>query len=216
MSGNVEIQDFEYIKERLRTDNNWTKATVWQGILSNPNERAFQTFVFNKGAQLDDQLAFFERHHRGDYTMRLDTRGAVIFFFNGPQNQYPMQGSRINVNSEEVQSTMMNLRLENERLKGKIAMLEKELEEFRDNGSKFGYAIAEAAKFIFPGLHQAANEFNPQTNMQGMEQTQYTEQALEEAFGILLQNFGEDWLIRFAQQVQQNPAIVSQIKVYFK
>jgi len=201
-----EIQDFTYIRRRLSMDN-WRKANVYRGLITKNDDPATLVYQFLHNTDIPAELDFFENHHKGFFTLKFDGRGSIVHFANGDDTS--MQGvPNLGINNEAA-NKIVELRIENEKLKFEVMQLREQLEEFQDHGSKFGYALGKAAEFLFPQLR---NEMP----MQGTPNTNNTMEDLENALGILLDKFGDEWLIKFANHCQNNPNVVDQVKTYFR
>lgn len=206
------IQDMVYIRERLGMDN-WNRANVFSGLITGNGQAGQLVYTFLKNANLQDQIRLFEQFHTGYFTLKFDSRGPVVYFRNG--DEPTLNGHTTSPQfTQDATNKMLELRLEIERLKAENKSLKERLEEFEDVGGKFGFAIGKAVEMLFPQFSQLHEVTQPYIKpVQGMPQDT-TE--LEQALAVLIDNFGEDWLIRFAAQVQNNPGIVSQVKTYFQ
>jgi hypothetical protein len=115
---------------------------------------------------------------------------------------------------EQVQAQVQKI-LENERLKQRLADLEAEQEETSVWGQRMG-----AAMEMLVGNLLGLPKNNPvqETALNGTDTEDYDTTNMtetEKALVVLVQNFGEEWIKKFAKKIQNEPNIVPQIKNFF-
>ena len=208
------VHDFTYVANRLKAKD-WTKAVVMDGFITDDNPKGIMVFQFLNNDDLHNQLNLFEQYHQGEFTMRLNQSGIIIYFQNGMDNNN-LNGVRVPTGRD--MEKVMQLTLENKQLKEKIAELEEELKQFETSGQKFSYAMEHLLERVAVRFNLIPGEAPMQGTQRANPKPTYMAEnlePLEQAFVTLVENFGEDWLIRFAQKINDQPQLVNQIKSYF-
>jgi hypothetical protein len=213
---NNAIFDINYLKQRASMAGKLSRIDIYQGLVNPGNKQGLvkvQEIRPISEREFGGIFDFFENTTYGDFTAVFFPSKEIIYFsnrkpgdlansLNGTENM-----QNYGIPSEEMIQAQVQKILENERLKMRLEQLENEAEENDVWGQRFGAAINMIIDRFVPGSSQAINS-EPLLNGTELNNT-------EAALVILVENFGEEWLQKFAAKVANDPKIVPQIKAFF-
>jgi hypothetical protein len=217
---NSGIFNLDYVKQRAQMAGKLTRVDIYSGFV-NPANKAQAVVKVQEIRPVNDRdfgnvFDFFEKTTFGDFTAVFFPSREIIYFTN--KGTEVMNGTQTpnfqGIPTEEQVQAQVQKILENERLKQRLADLEAEQEETSEWGKRMGIAL-EMLVGNFLGLPK--NNPAPEVALNGTE-TEYDTSNMtdtEKALLILVQNFGEDWIKKFATKIQNEPNIVPQIKNFF-
>jgi hypothetical protein len=235
----INVQPFAYIREKC-TFPGVKGLMVYYGFIDPMSRQATLAQKFQTGKDKTTisarELDFFENNYKGDFTARFLPSGEFCYFstedtalggmpFNAQRKAYAQPGVDMPEMSEILAKAIEREKRITE-LEAQVQALEEELAQFETHGGKFSYALEAMLERVFPRLMAPAapgaeplnglfNQHNsqPKYNSHKMPEEQLTE--LENALAILVDNFGEEWLIRFADVIAKEPHQVQKIKTFF-
>lgn len=214
------IYNLDYVKQRAQMAGKLTRVDIYSGFV-NPGNKTQAVVKVQEIRPVNERefgnvFDFFEKTTFGDFTAVFFPSREIIYFTNkGSEimNGTTQQNFQGIPTEEQVQAQVQKI-LENERLKQRLADLEAEAEETNEWGKRMGVAL-EMLIGNFLGIPK--NEPVAETALNGTE-TDYDTTNMnetEKALVILVQNFGEEWLQKFAAKIKNEPHIVPQIKNFF-
>jgi hypothetical protein len=208
------LYDINYVKEYAGLQPKISRINIFEGICNPRDKRNSKAACIapNAQGQFADQLDHFAKHRFGDFTVEFAPGGVTVPIRNlKPGEMSNALNGTENMNygipTEEMIQAQVQKILENERLKMRLAQLEEEAENNNKWGERFGAALNMVIDRFVPGAAQTMDS-EPILNGTGLNGT-------EEALVILVEQFGEEWLQKFAAKVQADPALVKQIKAFF-
>jgi len=215
------IYTLDYVKQRAQMAGKLSRVDIYSGFV-NPGNKAQPVVKVQEIRPLGERdfgnvFEFFEKTTFGEFTAVFFPSREIIYFtnkgsemINGTQ-QTNFQG----IPSEEVVQAQVQKILENERLKQRLADLEEEAAENSEWGKRMGIAV-EMLIGNFLGLPKNSQEPQPALNGTDGEEYDTTHMSdTEKALVVIVKNFGEDWIKKFAAKIQENPSLVPQIKNFF-
>jgi cell division protein FtsL len=173
---------------------------------------------------------------RGDFTVQLMPTKEVFYVSAGKNN--PLQGNLFSIYGEDNNNHLLNedvltlvqkitiLERQNDTLQKEVENLQEQVQYFESAGNKFSYSMEQLIGRMFPQIqtfmstNQAPTRQRAAAPMQGGEtfdwQTYKSDQELElkDAFLILAAALSEEKIIEIAEKLQDNPALVQQIKTF--
>lgn len=171
----------------------------------------------------------FKKSTFGNFTALFKPGGEFLYFTNArPGNDQPeilnAMPSGYTVTGIDV-NELLSRAVEREKkiaeLEAEIEELKQELEEQKDNENKFQRAVFNTLDYF----NRRANAIAPPAPnpkpykpapMQGPPNANMpTDQELENAIAVIIDAFGDDWIIRFAGHIASKPETVNQIKSFF-
>jgi hypothetical protein len=215
------IHKIEYVKQSAISAGKLSRIDIYRGFIDpgNKTQIALKVKEIRPISERDfgNKFELFEQNEYGDFTAVFFPSREIIYFtnkgseiMNGTQ-QPSFQG----IPSEEVVQAQVQKILENERLKQRLADLEEEAAENSEWGKRMGIAV-EMLIGNFLGLPK--NNQEPQPALNGTDGEEYDTTHMsdtEKALVLIVKNFGEDWIKKFAAKIQADPSLVSQIKNFF-
>ena len=214
------IFNLDYVKQRAQMAGKLSRVDIYSGFV-NPGNKAQAVVKVQEIRPLNERefgnvFDFFEKTTFGDFTAVFFPSREIIYFSN--KGNEMINGTHTpnfqGIPTEEQVQAQVQKILENERLKQRLADLEAEAEENTMWGNRMGVAL-EMLVGNFLGLPK--NSPAPEAALNGTE-TEYDTSNMsdtEKALVILVQNFGEEWIKKFAAKIQNEPNIVPQIKNFF-
>lgn len=198
-----------------------TRVDIYSGFV-NPANKAQAVVKVQEIRPLSERefgnvFDFFEKTTFGDFTAVFFPSREIIYFSNkGTEMVNGTQTPNFQgiPTEEQVQAQVQKI-LENERLKQRLADLEAEQEETSVWGQRMGAAMEMLVGNL---LGLSKNTETPATALNGTDTEEYDTTNMsdtEKALVILVKNFGEDWIKKFAAKIQNEPNIVPQIKNFF-
>jgi len=213
---NTAIFDIDYLKQRASMAGKLSRIDIYQGLV-NPNNKQGLVKVQEirpiSEREFGGIFDFFQNTTYGDFTAVFFPSKEIIYFSNRKPGEIAgaLNGSESMQNygipSEEMIQAQVQKILENERLKMRLEQLEEEAENNDMWGQRFGAALNMVIDRFIPGSSQTINA-EPVLNGTDLNTT-------EAALVILVENFGEEWLQKFAAKVAADPKLVTQIKAFF-
>jgi hypothetical protein len=207
--------DINYVKEYAGLQPKISRINIYEGICNPRDKRNLKAACIapNVKGDFTDQLDHFAKNRFGDFTVEFAPGGVTVPIRNLKVGELPnaLNGTdnmSYGIPSEEMIQAQVQKILENERLKMRLAQLEEEAENNDMWGQRFGAAINMIIDRFVPGSTQTM-ETEPTLN--GTDDLTGTEAALV----ILVEQFGEEWLQKFAAKVKADPSLVKQIKAFF-
>jgi hypothetical protein len=215
---NTGIFNLDYVKQRAQMAGKLTRVDIYSGFV-NPGNKTQNVVKVQEIRPVNERdfgnvFDFFEKTTFGDFTAVFFPSREIIYFSN--KGSEVMNGTQTpnfqGIPTEQQVQAQVEKILENERLKQRLADLENEQEENTVWGQRMGAALEMLiGRFIGISPIETATETEPVLNGTDTENMNPTEKALV----ILVQNFGEEWLQKFASKIQKEPHIVPQIKNFF-
>jgi hypothetical protein len=215
---NTGIFNLDYVKQRAQMAGKLTRVDIYSGFV-NPGNKTQNVVKVQEIRPVNERdfgnvFDFFEKTTFGDFTAVFFPSREIIYFSN--KGNEIMNGTETpnfqGIPTEQQVQAQVEKILENERLKQRLADLEAEQEETTVWGQRMGAAMEMLIGNLL-GIKpvNVATESEPVLNGTDTENMNPTEKALV----ILVQNFGEEWLQKFASKIQAEPHIVPQIKNFF-
>ena len=214
------IHEIKYVKQSAEQAGKLTRIDIYRGFIDPGNKVQISLKVkeirpFNE-RDFGNSFELFEQNNFGDFTAVFFPSREIIYFSN--KGNEMINGTHTpnfqGIPTEEQVKAQVQKILENERLKQRLADLEAEAEENTMWGNRMGVAL-EMLVGNFLGLSK--NSLAPEAALNGTE-TEYDTSNMsdtEKALVIIVKNFGEDWIKKFAAKIQNEPNIVPQIKNFF-
>lgn len=202
---------------------------VYQGHVTSPGQHSVLVLKLlrNNGQFNPAQLAYTAKL-RGNFTVVARPGNETFYISSDPLN-FPMQGIEQGelfhlggqygtLSTNEYVNRLLELERENTALRQSNEALKKELEQFQDAGGKFSYALNNLLEnFILPkfaGTPQAQPIQGTMSNLKNIPIQGTHDEQLEGAVAVIIAAFGEDWVIKFAKKLQDDPQKVDLIKQY--
>lgn len=212
------IYNIDYVKQRAAMAGKLSRVDIFQGFV-NPSNKTQQVIKVQEIRPLEDRtfgnaFKFFEDTTFGDFTAVFFPSREIIYFSNKPEL---MNGTANNTQyasiptPEMVQAQVQQI-LETERLKARLAELEAEQEENTMWGQRMGTALEMLITRFVGAPAKTQMEAEPALNGTDVDTSNMSD--TEKALVVLVQNFGEEWLQKFAAKIQNEPHMVPMIKSY--
>lgn len=215
---NTGIFNLDYVKQRAQMAGKLTRVDIYSGFV-NPANKAQAVVKVQEIRPVNERdfgnvFDFFEKTTYGDFTAVFFPSREIIYFSNKGTSEI-MNGTNTpnfqGIPTEEQVKAQVEKILENERLKQRLAELEAEQENNSMWGNRMGVALEMLVGNLLGIPKNNITETEPVLQGTETENMNKTEQALV----ILVNQFGEEWLQKFAAKVQAEPHIVNQIKNFF-
>jgi hypothetical protein len=211
-----EFKNIDFLKQQALMTSKLSRIDIYIGDVSPLNikgaEKVQEMRPFAPG-EWGDQFEFFKNNCHGTFTAFLFPSKVKVKIQNFRAGELPetLNGTENMQNygiptEQQVQAQVQKI-LENERLKMRLEQLEDEAEDNNVWGQRLGVALNMVLDRFVPGSSQTM-QAEPVLNGTELNTT-------EAALVVLVENFGEEWLQKFAAKVANDPKIVPQIKAFF-
>lgn len=221
----AQIFDLSEVNTRALLSPNIRTIHIYSGHLQDNNKKAVLALFIKRddaGNWPHDQLAYVQKL-KGNYTVVLKPSNEFFYISsfnnNEPHLFTPMQGIGTNENIMELVNKITMLQSENLELKNTITELREELSNFETGSDKFVHALEKLFFTVAPklGLMDSPNIQPMQgtenaVNWQTVQLTnELNEKNVEAALYVIYAAFGDEFVLKFAKKIQNNPSLVNQL-----
>jgi hypothetical protein len=200
---------------------------IYQGFVEPDSKQAVKVATWkpredDTGRNFGAGPDVFGRSTFGNFTAIFKPGGEFLYFSNArpgaenlPEfmNQEKFNVTGIDVN--ELLATAVEREKRISELEAEIENLREELQEQTDNEQKFQRAVFNTLDYFTRQKLNIQRPFSGPIQGSKQNETMTQEDELENAVALIIDAFGEDWLIRFAGHIAANPNTINQVKSFF-
>jgi len=221
-----QIFGLDEVNERAQLSPGVKGIHIYNGHINESSGKSVLTMYIKRdpgGNWPAEQMAYINKL-KGNFTVVLKPSNEFFYVSSyEASNAAPNLFSGLNGTNEsllDLVNKITALEAEKVVLTARINELQEDLKQFETAGDKFSYALEQlfykvAPSFgILPKMDQPLNGSNmSNNNWQTQPLTNdLNEPSIENALEVIYSAFGEEWLIKFASKIQQNPSLVNQLK----
>ncbi len=207
---------------------------IYQGHIRESGNRNVLTLVIRRGQDGNFPAAQLEYVSRlkGNFTAVL-MPGREYFYISSstgrPNAQHeifnwsPFNDDTPSQDLGVLVQRIVDLEKENDALREENSELKDELSGLETGADKFSYALEQLFYKVAPKLglgdftnnqksNRSMNAPDEENDWRTFDVSGNTEEDVQRALGVLLFAFGEDYVLRFARKLQQNPSLVNTLK----
>jgi len=223
------VYTLDQVEQAVKLQPGTTSVHIFTGFVDpDSNAKVTKVTTWKPGEHLEAQTGFFRSSTFGNFTAVLKPGNEVLYFSNqgADESGQPIQGVQMpqEITGINIQD-LINRAIEREQmiaeLEAELATARETIQELESTERKFENALMKlASAFVkwpdgakggpLQGTRNKVQTAPKNTDVMAEELTD-----LENALAVLVNAFGEDWLINFAAKCQASPEIVPQIKSYF-
>ena len=220
-----QIFGLDEVNERAQLSPNVKGIHIYNGHINESTGKSVLTMYIKRdpgGSWPAEQMTYINKL-KGNFTVVLKPSNEFFYVSSyEATNTAPNLFSNLNGTNEsllDLVNKITALEAEKSALLARVNELQNDLKQFESAGDKFSYALEQlfykvAPTFgLMPKLDEPLNGSNMNSNWQNQPLTnELNEPSIENALEIIYSAFGEEWLIKFAGKIQQNPTLVNQLK----
>lgn len=220
-----QIFGLDEVNERAKLSPGVKGIHIYNGHINESTGKSVLTMYIKRdpgGNWPAEQMAYINKL-KGNFTVVLKPSNEFFYISSyEAQNTAPNLFNSLNGSNEgllDLVNKITALEAEKIALIARVNELQDDLKQFETAGDKFSYALEQlfykvAPTFgLMPKIDQPLNGTNMNNNWQQQPLTnELNEPSIENALEVIYGAFGEEWLIKFAAKIQQQPSLVNQLK----